>query len=56
MCGITGFVNLDGRAAEGELLTSMNEAIRHRGPDEDGYYLKGRAGGHGEAPLRALGR
>jgi asparagine synthase (glutamine-hydrolysing) len=44
MCGITGFVNLDGRAAEGDLLTSMNEAIRHRGPDEDGYYLKGRTG------------
>jgi asparagine synthase (glutamine-hydrolysing) len=44
MCGITGFVNLDGRAADRALLGSMNEAIRHRGPDEDGYYLKGRAG------------
>jgi asparagine synthase (glutamine-hydrolysing) len=40
MCGITGFVNLDRRAADGELLASMNEAIRHRGPDEDGHYLK----------------
>jgi asparagine synthase (glutamine-hydrolysing) len=44
MCGITGFVNLDGRAADHDLLASMNEAIHHRGPDEDGYYLKGRTG------------
>jgi len=43
MCGITGFINLDGRPADGELLARMNEAIRHRGPDEDGYYLKAHA-------------
>jgi asparagine synthase (glutamine-hydrolysing) len=43
MCGITGFVNLDGRPADGDLLARMNEAIRHRGPDEDGYYLRERA-------------
>ena len=44
MCGIVGMVNLDGRAAEGPLLARMNEAILHRGPDEDGAYLKGHVG------------
>ncbi|HWS54482.1 MAG TPA: asparagine synthase (glutamine-hydrolyzing) [Pyrinomonadaceae bacterium] len=41
MCGITGFVNLDGRAADGSALARMNAAIRHRGPDEEGSYLAG---------------
>jgi asparagine synthase (glutamine-hydrolysing) len=44
MCGIVGMVNLDGRAAQPELLARMNEAIIHRGPDEDGTYLKGHVG------------
>ena len=44
MCGIVGMVNLDGRAVEPELLARMNEAIFHRGPDEDGTYLKGHVG------------
>jgi asparagine synthase (glutamine-hydrolysing) len=44
MCGIVGMVNLDGRAAEAALLERMNQAIFHRGPDEDGFYLKGHVG------------
>jgi len=37
MCGIVGFV---GPLADGEhLLKSMCDAIRHRGPDDEGYYL-----------------
>jgi asparagine synthase (glutamine-hydrolysing) len=44
MCGIVGMVNLDGRAADRALLGRMNEAIRHRGPDEDGFYLKDNVG------------
>ncbi len=39
MCGITGFVNADGRAADRPVLERMNGAIVHRGPDDDGYYL-----------------
>jgi asparagine synthase (glutamine-hydrolysing) len=39
MCGITGIVNLDGRAVEADLLARMNEALRHRGPDDEGAYL-----------------
>ncbi|MFN2417085.1 MAG: asparagine synthase (glutamine-hydrolyzing) [Pyrinomonadaceae bacterium] len=44
MCGIVGMVNLDGRAADAALLGRMNEAIHHRGPDEEGSYLKGHVG------------
>jgi asparagine synthase (glutamine-hydrolysing) len=39
MCGITGIVRRDGAQIDRELLERMNDAIRHRGPDEDGYYL-----------------
>jgi len=44
MCGIAGIINLDGRAADAGLLARMNEAIRHRGPDEEGTHLDGRVG------------
>jgi asparagine synthase (glutamine-hydrolysing) len=44
MCGIVGMVNLDGSAADSTLLGRMNEAIRHRGPDEDGAYTAGHVG------------
>ncbi len=39
MCGITGFINANGDAANQALLASMNHAIIHRGPDEDGFYV-----------------
>src|ERR1044071_6624538 len=39
MCGIVGIVNQNSRPAEREILEKMNRAIRHRGPDEDGFYL-----------------
>lgn len=40
MCGITGYLNLDGGV---DLLTlyKMNDVIRHRGPDDEGYALIG---------------
>jgi len=40
MCGISGFVNsvLDGSEANA-ILRAMCRAIRHRGPDDDGYYV-----------------
>jgi asparagine synthase (glutamine-hydrolysing) len=44
MCGIVGVVNLDGARADADLLARMNEAIRHRGPDEEGTYLEGHVG------------
>lgn len=44
MCGITGFVNKNGVAADRDVLGRMNAAIRHRGPDDDGFYFDGGAG------------
>jgi asparagine synthase (glutamine-hydrolysing) len=41
MCGIVGFVNADASPANRALLERMNAAIRHRGPDEDGYLCEG---------------
>ena len=39
MCGIAGIVRSDGARVDRELLERMNEAIRHRGPDDDGFYF-----------------
>jgi len=38
MCGIVGIVRREGRQVDEGVLASMCEAIRHRGPDEDGFY------------------
>ena len=45
MCGICGIVNCSGeRSVDGELLKSMASVINHRGPDDEGIYLKGTVG------------
>ncbi|MGH9945292.1 MAG: asparagine synthase (glutamine-hydrolyzing), partial [Pyrinomonadaceae bacterium] len=44
MCGIVGEARRDGRAVDEVVLRRMCEAIRHRGPDEDGFYLEGATG------------
>src|SRR5215213_4540412 len=44
MCGIVGIVRNDGKPVDEELLARMNQAIRHRGPDEDGFYVNGSVG------------
>ena len=44
MCGIAGIVRTDGAPVDRDLLARMNEAIRHRGPDEDGFYFDNGAG------------
>jgi asparagine synthase (glutamine-hydrolysing) len=48
MCGICGIVNSDpGQPVEQANLAGMNEAMRHRGPDAQGFYLNGPLGlGH----------
>lgn len=38
MCGICGLAYPDQRRGDREILQTMNEAIRHRGPDSDGFY------------------
>lgn len=44
MCGITGFVNRGESSADRAVLERMNAAIIHRGPDEDGFYLRENVG------------
>ncbi|MCU1266137.1 MAG: hypothetical protein JWM21_2455 [Acidobacteria bacterium] len=44
MCGIAGIVRSDGRDVDQELVRRMSAAIRHRGPDEVGFYFKGPVG------------
>ncbi len=40
MCGIVGFANFQrDLSVEKDLLISMNESLKKRGPDEDGYFL-----------------
>ena len=39
MCGIVGFVNYTKDVSNSKsIITTMNETIKKRGPDEDGYY------------------
>jgi len=44
MCGITGYVTNNSLPAEREVLQAMNCAIAHRGPDDDGFYIKENVG------------
>jgi asparagine synthase (glutamine-hydrolysing) len=39
MCGIAGFISLPPRENGLELLKSMSGALRHRGPDGEGYWV-----------------
>lgn len=43
MCGIVGTVNRSG-PIQRDVLEAMNRAIIHRGPDEDGFYVKDNVG------------
>ena len=38
MCGIFGYYNRDRRSLASETLAKMGEAIRHRGPDDQGIF------------------
>lgn len=47
MCGITGYINLNGEAVSPVLLQRMTDAITHRGPDGEGHWIEGNVGiGH----------
>src|SRR4051812_30315692 len=52
MCGITGFVNLDGAPADASVLAAMTDMIGHRGPDDRGTLCLSLRGG---VPDTALG-
>ena len=45
MCGISGIVDLKGSGfSDVSNLTLITNAIKHRGPDDEGYYIVGREG------------
>jgi asparagine synthase (glutamine-hydrolysing) len=47
MCGIAGIIDLKGNEVDGGLVRRMTNAIAHRGPDADGFFVEGSAGlGH----------
>jgi len=52
MCGIAGFVNLDGAPVDANVLEAMTDLIRHRGPDDGGTLCLSLRGG---IPDTALG-
>ncbi|HEU4692403.1 MAG TPA: asparagine synthase (glutamine-hydrolyzing) [Vicinamibacterales bacterium] len=52
MCGIAGFVNLDGAPADSSVLGAMTDTLRHRGPDDRGTLCVSLRGG---IPDTALG-
>ena len=41
MCGIAGFVNREGIAADRETVERMTRTLAHRGPDGDGFFIDG---------------
>lgn len=47
MCGVAGYIQLDGAPVSPALLQRMTDAIAHRGPDGEGQWIEGPVGlGH----------
>ena len=47
MCGIAGIINTNGHPVPPRRLQRMADAISHRGPDGEGYWIEGNVGiGH----------
>jgi len=45
MCGICGIIHSEEtKVADRDILARMNNSLAHRGPDEEGYFLKGNVG------------
>ena len=40
MCGITGYIDLNGAAVSPVILQRMTDAIIHRGPDGEGHWIE----------------
>lgn len=39
MCGISGVINVKHLPVSKEIIANMNELVKHRGPDGEGYYF-----------------
>ena len=55
MCGIAGFVNLDGAPADAGIVGRMTELQRHRGPDDRGIRLFSLSAGDSEEVAAGVG-
>ena len=44
MCGICGVIHFDGKPVTRHLLQPMNDLLRHRGPDGEGYFIEANYG------------
>jgi asparagine synthase (glutamine-hydrolysing) len=51
MCGIAGFINLDGAPADAGVLAAMTDLVRHRGPDDRGTLCVSLRGGAADTAL-----
>src|SRR5688500_1190923 len=51
MCGIAGFVNLDGAPVDARVLGAMTDLIHHRGPDDRGTLSLSLRGGVADTAL-----
>jgi asparagine synthase (glutamine-hydrolysing) len=51
MCGIAGFVNLDGAPVDAGVLEAMTDTVRHRGPDDRGTLCLSLRGGEPDTAL-----
>lgn len=55
MCGIAGYLALDGEQADAEVVVRMTRAVAHRGPDGEGLWTSGPvAFGHRRLAVRDL--
>ncbi len=41
MCGICGYINGPDRPADREVVAAMNDRLRRRGPDDEGFFVQG---------------
>ncbi|GJL83894.1 MAG: asparagine synthetase B [marine bacterium B5-7] len=47
MCGIAGLINFDGKPVGLDAISSMTTMLKHRGPDDQGFYVRDNVGlGH----------
>jgi asparagine synthase (glutamine-hydrolysing) len=41
MCGIAGYIHLDGNQVRPVILRAMTDLLAHRGPDDEGELIEG---------------
>ena len=57
MCGVTGYINLNGVPASEFVLNNMIDLIAHRGPDDSGCFVSGALGlGHARLSIIDLSK